>query len=103
MTGNVKDLGRTLAVGLGLLISVWKLLAVIALVFIVAVGCIIWFDGRTLGDASYLAAITFLTIGYGDITPKSAPAKAMCVLLGFAGVVFTGVVVAATIKALERA
>lgn len=61
-----------------------------------------WADGKCFGQSVYLAFITFLTIGYGDLAPVSTIARVACVILGFAGVAFMGIVVAATIKAIEK-
>ena len=102
MGDNIRPLGRLLAVGAGLLLSVWRLLALLALVFVAVVATLVVMDGKSVGEALYLAAITFLTIGYGDVTPTTAVARIACVVLGFAGVLFMGIIVAASIKALER-
>jgi potassium channel subfamily K, other eukaryote len=47
-------------------------------------GTVIWKQlmepGASLGDAFYFAVETFLTIGYGDITPASTAAKVFFIL-----------------------
>lgn len=53
-------------------------------------------------ESLYLSAITALTVGYGDFSPKSPVGRLAAVGLGFLGIVFTGIVVAAAIKALEK-
>ncbi|MFC2133110.1 potassium channel family protein [Bacteroidota bacterium] len=58
-------------------------------------------DGTWL-DSAYAALITSLTIGYGDMTPIGLYGKIASVLLGIVGMLFVGVIVGATIKALER-
>ena len=55
------------------------------------------------GDAVYFAFITGLTIGYGDIVPHSGFGKVISVLLGFVGIIFTGLVVAAATRAVQKA
>lgn len=102
MAGKVKSLRRITSLFFGLLLSIWKLLAVIAVIFCLCVVCLIWADGKSFGQSVYLAFITFLTIGYGDLAPVSAIARAACVILGFAGIAFMGIVVAAMIKAIEK-
>lgn len=53
-----------------------------------------------LGDGVYFAFITGLTIGYGDITPKTLIGRIICVLLGVVGLIFAGVLVAIANRAL---
>jgi hypothetical protein len=47
----------------------------------------------TFGKVVYLSGETFFTLGYGDITPNNAAARALCVLEGGMGFAFLGVVV----------
>mgnify|MGYP005756841955 CR=1 FL=1 len=49
----------------------------------------------------YFSAITALTIGYGDISPGTATGQIVAVGLGLLGIVLTGVVVAAALRAIE--
>ena len=51
-------------------------------------------------DAVYFAFITGLTIGYGDIVVKTPFGRIIAVLLGLIGIVFTGLMVAAAIRAV---
>ena len=60
-------------------------------------------DNIALTDAIYLVFITALTVGFGDITPSSGIARFVSVLAGFVGVIFVGLVVAVSIRALELA
>ena len=54
------------------------------------------------GEALYFSFITGLTIGYGDIVVKTPVGRIMAVLLGLIGIVFTGMMVAAAIRAVEK-
>ncbi|MGH0156751.1 UNVERIFIED_CONTAM: hypothetical protein FKN15_032663 [Acipenser sinensis] len=45
-------------------------------------------------DTVWLVAITFLTIGYGDLTPKTTCGKTICLLTGVMGVGCTAMLVA---------
>lgn len=58
-------------------------------------------DKKPVADTMYLAFITALTIGYGDMTPQSGLSKLIVIGIGFIGVIFTGLVVAASLRALE--
>ena len=52
------------------------------------------------GEALYFSFITGLTIGYGDIVVKTPFGRIMAVLLGLIGIIFTGMMVAAAIRAV---
>ena len=62
---------------------------------------VVYLDDKSIGDALYLALITAMTVGYGDQAPESGLSKLIAIGIGFIGVVLTGVVVAALLKALE--
>ena len=52
------------------------------------------------GEALYFSFITGLTIGYGDIVVKTPVARLLAVFLGLIGIIFTGMMVAAAIRAV---
>jgi voltage-gated potassium channel len=54
------------------------------------------------GESLYFSFITGLTIGYGDIVVKTPFARLLAVLLGLIGIIFTGIMVAAAIRAVEE-
>ena len=54
------------------------------------------------GDALYFAFITGLTIGYGDIVVKTPVGRILAVLIGFIGVLFSGLVIAIAVRALRE-
>jgi predicted permease len=60
-------------------------------------------DGVPLPDALYFTFITALTVGYGDIVPTTGVTRAISVLTGFIGVIYVGLVVAVSTRALELA
>ena len=76
---------------------------VIVFVVLITVGGLFLsrFDQKPLFKSIYLAFITALTIGYGDVTPHTRPAKFVSIVVGLLGLIVTGVVVAAAIKAAE--
>ncbi len=49
----------------------------------------------SLSQVAYFCAITALTIGYGDVIPITGVGRFVAVLLGFQGVLITGLVTAA--------
>ena len=60
-------------------------------------------EGWPLGDGLYFAFVTGLTVGYGDLVPKSGLARALAMSIGVCGIVLTGLVVAVAVEALRAA
>ena len=60
-------------------------------------------EARPFGEALYFAFITGLTVGYGDIVATSAVGQVISVLLGLVGLLFTGLIVAMAVRALQQA
>ena len=56
-----------------------------------------------IGDAIYFAFITGLTIGYGDIVAHSVTGRIVSVCLGIVGILFTGLIVAVSVRAVREA
>jgi hypothetical protein len=56
-----------------------------------------------LADGLYFAFVTGLTIGYGDLVPKSPLARVLAVSIGLNGILFTGVIAAVGVTALQGA
>jgi uncharacterized membrane protein len=59
-------------------------------------------ENLPFGEALYFSFITGLTIGYGDIVVKTPFARLIAVLLGLIGMIASGILVAASIPAVER-
>ena len=77
------------------------LLSLIALVVISAV-VISQIENLPFGESLYFSFITGLTIGYGDIVAKTPFSRLIAVLLGLIGIIFTGIMVAGAIRAVEK-
>jgi Na+/H+ antiporter NhaC len=76
---------------------------VILLVIILLSGVLVArFDKMPVEDAIYFAFVTALTVGFGDVTPRSRGARFITVFLAFLGVVLVGIVVAIAVHALDR-
>lgn len=80
--------------------GVLLMLLLLMLVFAIVIAR---FDSIPFADALYFVSITALTVGYGDITPASSVSRAISVLSGFVGVIFVGLIVAVSVRALELA
>jgi voltage-gated potassium channel len=77
----------------------------IALLLLLIIGGVLLMEieGFSFGTAVYVTAITALTVGYGDITPKTGAGQVVSVAIGFIGVLFNGLIVAIATRALARA
>jgi len=56
-----------------------------------------------LDEALYFTFVTGLTIGYGDLTPRHVVSRLLAVMIGFAGIVLTGLLAAVSVEALRAA
>ena len=54
------------------------------------------------GDTLYFAFVTGLTIGYGDIVVKTPFGRVVALFIGFVGILFTGLMVAALVLAVRK-
>ena len=63
---------------------------------------IAYVEKMPIGDAVYLSFITGLSVGFGDIVPKTLIGRFIAVLIGFTGILFTGLVVAAIVETIRR-
>jgi hypothetical protein len=82
---------------------VWPILAGL-LLQMVTLGCAIaLLEGWPLGDGIYFAFVSGLTIGYGDLVPVGALARALAIAIGLTGILLTGLVVAVGVNALRLA
>ena len=84
-------------------IITWRFHAVFLSLFALITGIaavITHVEKMPFGEALYFAFITGLTIGYGDIVVKTPFGRLMAVLLGLIGIIFTGMMVAAAVRAV---
>ena len=80
---------------------VWPIVSGILLAM-VGSGLAIWrIEDWRIDEALYFTFVTGLTIGYGDFTPKHISARLLALVIGFAGIVLTGLVAAVTVQALD--
>jgi hypothetical protein len=99
-----RTLRRNFAAGLlaGLRV-VWPILSVL-LVLIIALGLIVGIlEGWSMHESIYFAFVSGLTIGYGDLAPKSLLTRVLAIAIGVCGVLVTALVAAIAVKALTAA
>jgi voltage-gated potassium channel len=85
---------------------VWALKSVLAFyVLLIIAGAILisYTEQLPFDRALYFAFITGLTIGYGDIVATTALGHVISILLGITGILFTGLLVAAAVRAVQEA
>jgi hypothetical protein len=58
-------------------------------------------ESWAIGDAAYFTFVTGLTIGYGDLVPSRLTSRVIAVVIGFGGIVLTGLVAAIGVRALQ--
>ena len=99
-----RDLRRKFVAGLGTgLRVVWPIVSVL-LGLIVALGLVIGvMEGWSVHESIYFAFVSGLTIGYGDLAPKSLVTRVLAIVIGICGVLLTAVVAAVAVKALTMA
>ena len=86
-------------------VIIWHFHAVFMALFALIVGIAVLIshiEKLPFGEALYFSFITGLTIGYGDIVAKTPVARLLSVILGLIGIIFTGMMVAAAIRAVTE-
>ena len=84
---------------------IWHLHAVflsLITLIVISAAVIAQIEKLPFGEAIYFSFITGLTIGYGDIVVKTLYGRVVAVLLGLIGIVFTGLMVAAALRAVGQ-
>ena len=82
---------------------VWPILSAL-LALIVGLGIIVGVrEGWSVQDSVYFAFVSGLTIGYGDLAPKTLFTRVLAVAIGVCGVLFTALLAAVAVKALTAA
>ena len=85
--------------------AVWYIksviLSLIALMFAGA-GAVTLVEKMPFRDTLYFAFVTGLTIGYGDIVVKTPFGRLVAILIGFIGILFTGLMVAILVYSVRE-
>ena len=79
---------------------VWPILSFL-LGLIVVLGVVVGLiEGWSLHESVYFAFVSGLTIGYGDLAPKTLLTRVLAILIGVCGVLVVALVAAIAVKAL---
>ena len=82
---------------------VWPILSAL-LILITALGLLVGLRERwSVQESIYFAFVSGLTIGYGDLAPKSLLTRVLAIAIGLCGVLLTALVAAVAVKALTAA
>lgn len=87
-----------LALGLRVVWPVLFILITAIAVLGLVVGAI---EGWSVQDSLYFAFVSGLTIGYGDLAPRSFAGRTLAIVIGMCGVLMTGLVAAIAVKAIN--
>jgi hypothetical protein len=80
---------------------VWPVLSALLLT-IIALGVLIGvIEGWSVLDSIYFAFVSALTIGYGDLAPRTSLTRMLAILIGVCGILLTALVAAIGVKALS--
>jgi hypothetical protein len=82
---------------------VWPILSGL-LVVMIALGLVIGLrEEWSIQESIYFAFVSGLTIGYGDLVPKTLLTRALAMAIGLCGVLLTALLAAVAVKALTGA
>ena len=102
--GAPESVRRRFFVALGHAVHLtWPVLSTI-LAIQVALGLLVGFmEGWSVGDAVYFTFVTGLTIGYGDLVPRQAVARALTIGIGLSGLFLTGLIAGIAVFSMRTA
>lgn len=82
---------------------VWPIVSVL-LVVMVALGVVVGLiEDWRLHESIYFTFVSGLTIGYGDLAPKSLLARVLAIAIGITGILLTSLIAAIGVQALLAA
>ena len=82
---------------------VWPILSGLLAAQLILGATVSFIEGWPMGSGAYFTFVTGLTIGYGDLVPKRLSTRLIAVIIGFLGILVTGLVAAVGVRALQGA
>lgn len=82
---------------------IWPIVSVLVSIQFLLGMFVGYLEGWSMGDAAYFTFVTGLTIGYGDLVPVRLGTRLIALLIGFSGILLTGLVAAIGVRALQEA
>jgi Ion channel len=99
-TGLTLTFLKQFGLGLSLTFPLWLSLGI----FITLLGQVVGKkEGWSRFDSFYWSFITATTIGYGDIRPLARDSRIISILIGFLGLVLSGIIIAVAVHAATLA
>ena len=95
-----RNFAAGLILGLRVVWPIFSLLIALMIALGVAVGLR---EGWSVQESIYFAFVSGLTIGYGDLAPKTLLARTLAICIGICGVLLTALLAAVAVKALTEA
>jgi hypothetical protein len=80
---------------------VWPIVSGLVVLQLVLGALVSLLQAWPIGDAFYFTFVTVLTIGYGDLVPKGFLPRLIAIVIGFTGILLTGLVAAVGVRALQ--
>jgi hypothetical protein len=80
---------------------VWPILSGLLLAMVVLGLLIGLIEGWSVQESIYFAFVSGLTIGYGDLAPKSLTTRALAIVIGACGVIMTALVAGVAVRAVN--
>jgi hypothetical protein len=82
---------------------VWPILSFL-IGLMIALGLVVGLrEGWSIQESIYFAFVSGLTIGYGDLAPKTLLARSLAICIGLCGVLVTALLAGLAVKALGAA
>ena len=85
--------------------AIWHVKVVILMLvalMVASAGAVTLVEKMPFGETLYFAFVTALTIGYGDIVVNTPLGQLVAILIGFIGILFTGLMVAVLVYAVRE-
>jgi hypothetical protein len=82
---------------------IWPILSALLVIQLALGALIAYLEKWPLGNAAYFTFVTGLTIGYGDLVPSHFITRLLAVVIGFIGILLTGLIAAVGVQALRAA
>jgi len=99
-TGLTLTFLKQFVIGLGLTLPLLLTLAIVITLLGQAVGAN---EGWSRFDAFYWSFITATTVGYGDIRPVKRQSRVFAIIIGFLGLMLSGILIAVAVHAATLA
>lgn len=82
---------------------VWPVMSTVLVLF-VGLGIVVGLrEGWSVQESIYFSFVTGLTIGYGDLAPKTLLGRVLAILIGMCGIILTALIAAVAVKAITAA